>query len=67
MRLRIRDIEETTKEIVYDESTSELNPLLEHGPVHDFTFVGPANVHLRYYRSGQEIFLDGETQATVIG
>ena len=44
MRLRVRDIEETTKEVVYDESTSELNPLLEHGPVHDFAFVGPATV-----------------------
>ena len=67
MRLRVRDIEETTKEIVYDESTSELNPLLEHGPVHDFAFVGPANVRLRYYRSGQEIFLEGDMRATVIG
>ena len=67
MRLRIRDIEETTKEIVYDESTSELNPLLEHGPVHDFAFVGPANVRLRYYRAGQEIFLEGELRADVVG
>jgi uncharacterized protein len=67
VRLRIRDIEETSKELVYDESTTELNPLLEHGPVHDFTFVGPATVDLRYYRSGQEIFLDGEVRATVIG
>ena len=33
---RVHDIEETTKELVYDESTSELNPLLEHGPVHDY-------------------------------
>jgi uncharacterized protein len=67
VRLRVRDIEETTKEIVYDESTSELNPLLEHGPVHDFAFVGPATVQLRYYRSGQEIFLEGEMRATVVG
>lgn len=67
MRLRVRDIEETTKAIVYDESTSELNPLLEHGPVHDFEFVGPANVQLRHYRSGQEIFLEGELRARVIG
>jgi uncharacterized protein len=67
VRLRVRDIEETTKEIVYDESTSELNPLLEHGPVHDFEFVGPAHVRLRYYRSGQEIFLEGDMRARVIG
>jgi uncharacterized protein len=67
VRLRIRDIEETTNELVYEESTSELNPLLEHGPVHDFIFSGPATVELRYYRSGQEIFLDGEVRATVVG
>ena len=62
---RIRDIEETTKELVYEESTSELNPLLEHGPVHDFSFVGPAAVQLRHYRSGQELFLEGEMRAAV--
>jgi uncharacterized protein len=67
VRLRIRDIEETTKEIVFDESTSELNPLLEHGPVHDFAFVGPASVTLRHYRSGQEIFLEGEIRSAVVG
>jgi uncharacterized protein len=67
VRLRLRDIDETTKEVVYDESTSELNPLLEHGPVHDFTFVGPAMVHLRHYRSGQEIFLEGDLRASVVG
>jgi uncharacterized protein len=67
VRLRIRDIDETTKELVYEESTAELNPLLEHGPVHDFSFVGPAAVQLRYYRSGQEIFLEGETRARVVG
>lgn len=67
MRLRIRDIDETAKELVYEESTTELNPLLEHGPVHDFSFVGPAEVQLRYYRSGQEIFLDGEVRGRVIG
>ena len=67
MRLRIRDIEETPKELVYDEPTSELNPLLTHGPVRDFTFVAPANVHLDYYRSGQEIFLQGEVRTEVVG
>jgi uncharacterized protein len=67
VRLRVRDIEETPKELAYDEPTSELNPLLAHGPVRDFTFVGPANVHLNYYRSGQEIFLQGEVSTAVVG
>ncbi|MGD9765561.1 MAG: DUF177 domain-containing protein [Candidatus Binatia bacterium] len=67
MRIRIRDIEETTKELVYDEPTAELNPLLEHGPVHDFEFLGPARVALRYYRSGQELFLDGTIRTDTAG
>lgn len=67
MRLRIRDIEETPKELVYDEPTTELNPLLAHGTVRDFTFAAPAAVRLHYYRSGQEIFLDGEASTAVVG
>jgi uncharacterized protein len=67
VRLRVRDIEETTKEIVYDEPTGELNPLLEHGSVRDFVFVSPASVRLGYYRSGQEVFLAGEMRSRVVG
>lgn len=67
MHLRVREIGETTKEIVFDEPTSELNPLLAHGPVHDFSFRGPAKVSLCYYRSGEEIFLEGDMRAAVVG
>lgn len=67
VRIRLRDIEETPKELVYDEPTSELNPLLEHGPVHDYEFVGPASVDLRYYRSGQELFFTAAMESRVAG
>lgn len=67
VRIRLRDIEEAAKELVYDEPTSELNALLEHGPVHDFAFATPATVRLRHYRSGQELFFDGEARAIVTG
>jgi uncharacterized protein len=67
VRIRLRDIEETPKELVYDEPTSELNPLLAHGPVHDYEFVGPANVHLRYYRSGTELFFTATMESRVAG
>lgn len=67
MRIRLRDIEETPKEFVYDEPTSELNALLEHGPVHDYTFLGPAAVHLRYYRSGPELFFTATMDSRVAG
>ncbi|MGH7790518.1 MAG: YceD family protein [Candidatus Binatia bacterium] len=67
MRIRLHDIEETSKELVYDESTSELNPLLAHGPVHDYAFAGPATIALTHYRSGQDVFLDGQTRSRVVG
>jgi uncharacterized protein len=67
VRIRLHDIEETSKELVYDESTSELNPLLGHGPVHDYAFAGPAAIALTYYRSGQDVFLDGQTRSRVVG
>lgn len=67
MRIRLRDIEETSKELVYDEPTSELNPLLVHGGVHDFEFVGPAQVDLSYYRTGTELFFQGSLHSRVAG
>lgn len=67
VRIRLRDIEEATKELVYDEPTGELNALLEHGPVHDYQFPTPAAVRLRYYRAGQELFFDGEMRTAVVG
>jgi uncharacterized protein len=67
VRIRIRDVEEATKDLVYDEPTAELNPLLEHGPVHDYTFSVPASVRLRYYRAGQELFFAGDMRTHVAG
>ena len=67
MRVRVRDIEESAKELVCDEGLSELNPILEHGPVHDYRFADSLSVHLRYYRSGQELFFEGEAIGTVVG
>lgn len=67
MRIPLRDIEETPKETAFDEPTSELAALLAHGPVHDYEFLGPAQVAMRYYRSGQELFFQGDIQSRVAG
>ncbi|MEO8603213.1 MAG: DUF177 domain-containing protein [bacterium] len=67
MRIRLRDIEETPKELVFDEPTGELNPRLKHGPVHDYEFLGPASIHLRHYRSGQELFFTATMESRVAG
>ncbi len=67
VRIRLCDIEETSKELVYDEPTSELNPLLERGGVHDFEFAGPARVDLSYYRTGSELFFRATLRSRVSG
>ena len=67
MRIRLRDIQEAVKELVFDESTSELNQLFEHEPVRDYEFTGPVTARIRYYRSGTELFFTGEVSGEVVG
>jgi uncharacterized protein len=67
VRLRVRDIHESATELAYDEPTSELTPLLEHGGIRDFEFPAPAHVTLRHYRAGRELFFEGEMATEVIG
>jgi len=67
VRIRLRDIEETSNELVYDEPTSELNPLVERGGVQDFEFIGPARVDLSYYRTGSELFFQATLRSRVAG
>lgn len=67
MRIRVQDIEESAKEVVYEEPTSELSAVFEHGPVHDYEFPRPVAVRLSYYRSGQELFLQGAVDGEVLG
>lgn len=65
MKIRIHDFEEASRELVFEEPTTELNALLDRGPVHDFRFAGPAAVRLEYYRSGADLFLSGRASVDV--
>ncbi len=67
MRIHLRDIGEATRELSFEESTSELNPLLELGPVHDYQFSGPALVRMSCYRAGHEVFFSGVVTGVVVG
>lgn len=67
MRIRVQDIEESVKQISFAEPTSDLNPLLDHGTVHDFRFAEAAGVQLRHYRAGQDLFLDGQVSVPIEG
>jgi len=67
VRISLRDIDESIKELVFSEPTGELIPLLEHGPTHDYEFLGPAEVDVRFYRTGQELFFQGQLHSRVAG
>lgn len=67
MRIPLRDIDESVRQLSCDEPTGELTPLLEHGATHDYEFLGPAAVAVRYYRTGQELFFQGHLHARVAG
>lgn len=67
VRIPLRDIDESVKELSYAEPTGELSPLLEHGPTHDYEFLGPADVDVRFYRTGQELFFQGQLRSRVAG
>ena len=67
MRISLRDIDESIKELVFSEPTGELTPLLKHGPTHDYEFLGPAEVDVRFYRTGQELFFQGQLHSRVAG
>ena len=67
MKLNVHEIDEVAKELVYEESTDSLNTLLLHGQVCDFEFPAAAEVHVDYYRAGQELFFQGHIDGSVIG
>lgn len=66
MHIHVRDIEETTRALVFEEPTAELNPLLG-GPAQDYQFLGPGAVRLACYRAGEELFFNGEVASPVAG
>ncbi len=66
MRVHVRDIEEATRVLAFEEPTVELNSLFG-GPARDYRFLGPEAVRLVCYRAGQDLFFEGEATSTVAG
>jgi DUF177 domain-containing protein len=67
MRIRLRDVHEEATVLQFEEPTTEINPLFEQGPVHDFEFQAPVFVELECYRAGQDVFFAGEARDEVVG
>lgn len=67
MKIPVDDITESTKEIRFSERIGELNELYRKDQARDFGFPPFLDVHLVYYRSGQEIFFKGSLDGTLEG
>ena len=67
MRIHLRNIEEATKELSFEEPIEELNSLLSRGDVQDYSLPSPAAVDVKLYRSGDELFFAGQFAAVVCG
>lgn len=59
MKLRIEEITGQAKELAFDEPVTEINRLLDQGPIHEYHLSDPVGVKLTYYRSGMDVVFDG--------
>ena len=59
MKLRIEDITGQARELAFDEPVTEINRLLDQGPIHEYHLSDPVGVKLTYYRSGMDVVFDG--------
>jgi uncharacterized protein len=66
VKLRIDDITAEVRELDLVEPASEVNRLLEQGPIREYRLEAPFLVHLQHYRSGMELFFSGSLSADVI-
>ncbi len=67
MKLVVRDIEEQTRRVLYEEPTASLNARLSSSTVRDYELPTNASVRLDYYRVGVEIFVQGHIEGKAIG
>jgi len=67
MQLRVREIEESIKNVAFEESSTELNELWSRGPVVDYQLRGVIGVDLTHYRAGSDIFLKVRIHCLAVG
>jgi uncharacterized protein len=66
VKLRIEDISSKARTLDFFESETEVNRLLERGPIQEYRVERPYAVHLSYYRSGMEVFFSGSLEADAV-
>jgi uncharacterized protein len=65
VKIRIDDISAELKTLDFVEPPSEVNRLLEQGPIREYRVEGPIGIRLSHYRSGMELFFSGSLAAPV--
>ncbi len=63
MKLRIEDITAEAKQLTFAEPETEVNRLLQQGPVREFRVAAPISVTVAYYRAGTDVFVGGRILA----
>ena len=64
MKLRVDDITAEAKELSFAEPETDLNRVLEKGPLTEFRVEEPIGVKVSFYRAGTELFFEGGLHAT---
>ncbi len=67
MKIAIHQITESFAEVCFQEKIEEANRTHEEEPGSDFRFPSPLDVLLNYYRSGMDLFFQGELTGTAEG
>jgi len=67
MKIAVDEIPRSPKEIDFSENVEELNQIYSRESNQDFCFRPVLDVHLVYYRSGSEIFFNGNFSGTFKG
>lgn len=67
MKISIHQITESFAEVCFQEGIEEVHLTHEEKPGSDFRFPFPLEVQLNYYRSGRDLFFQGELTGTAEG
>ena len=67
MKIPVRDITESPKDISFSEGIEDLNRIYAEGAVQDFHFPPVLEVNFVYYRSGRELYFQGWLGGTIEG
>lgn len=67
MKISVDQITESPKDLKFSESMEDLNQIYAEGEVKDFRFPSSLEVDLVYYRSGRDLYFQGQLGGTIEG